>query len=516
MNRYEKAEVNLPQPFFRLKGRFDMKQQKRRFAVLIAALMLGTFCTGCGSEENGGGSATTAATAAAGTTASATGTGTAAADTTAAASGTTGTAASGTTGAVSGTAAETGTNTTANAENTKSAETTEAPSGGESKETTTESGNDKPSDGGSEDTPSGGEEKPAATTAKPADDPQPATTAKTQAAVTDEDDDENKDEVIKNIYLQETTAKYAGEGIYVDGSKIMISAGGSYQITGKLTDGQIVVNTDKKKVKLLLDNASITNKSGAAISCLNAKKMTVKTLPDTVNYLEDGGTHDEDKGVIFSEDTVQLGGDGTLNIKANYAHGVQSDDDIRVTGGKINITAAKSCLHSNDGIEIKGGELYCDGGTNGIKTDGYITIMGGRSVFMGGEREEKGAIYCDGVFSVTDGEFWAIGNTFTKPDAALTTANVLGIVFTQSQPGGTCVNVTRGSNEVFTMTSPRQFKYVVYSGPNTLKNAEYKVSYGGTVSGDKSKANCTGKGYSGGTDGGSFTAGEAITFYTVS
>lgn len=490
-----------------------MSQKKRHIAVLMAAMMLGSICTGCGSEENTGGNGTsTTASAAANTTTAATGTGTAASGTTTtAASGTTGSAAAGTTGSASDAGAAT--NTTA--QNTQSAETTEAQSGGEVTEAP--SGGepvDTPS-GGGEDTPSsGGEEKPAATTAKPAEDPKPAAT--TAAPVVNvEDPDDNVEEVVKNIYLQDTTAKYAGEGIFVEGSKITISAGGSYQITGKLTDGQIVVNTDKKKVKLLLDNASITNKSGAAITCLNAKKMTIKTLPDTVNYLEDGGTHDEDKGVVFSEDTVQLSGEGTLNITANFAHGVQSDDDIRVNGGIINIKATKSCLHSNDGIEINGGILNCDGGTNGIKTDGYITITGGRSVFIGGEREEKGAIYCDGVFSVTDGEFWAIGNTFTKPDAALTTANVIGIVFPNAQSAGSFVNVTRGATEVFTMSSAHPFKYVVYSGPNLLKNAEYSVSYGGTVTGDKSKAVSTGQGYSGGTNGGSFTASDTITFYTV-
>ena len=478
-----------------------MKQNNRHIAVILAAMMLGAVCTGCGEEGNSNGGGTTVSTAA-GTSAesgTAAGTETTAASTAAAGStkagttGTTGTGATGTTAANSD-AAQTGTD----AETTAPAETEENPSGG---------GEDNPSGGGND--------TPATTAATKSSETSAAITAATTAAQSVDDPDDNPDEVIKYIYLEGTSAKYAGEGIFVQGGTITISAGGSYQISGELTDGQIVVNTDKKKVKLLLDNAKIKNKSGAAICCLNAKKTTIKTLPDTVNYLEDGGDHDEDKGVIFSEDTVQLSGEGTLNIKANYAHGVQSDDDIRVNGGKINITAVKSCLHSNDGIEINGGTLFCDGGTNGIKTDGYITITGGSSVFMGGEREEKGAIYCDGVFSVTDGEFWAIGNTFTKPDAALTTANVLGIVFTNPQQGGTCVSVNRGSNEVFTMSSPRQFKYVVYSGPNLLKNAEYSVSYGGTVSGDKSKAVCTGQGYSGGTDGGSFTCGETITFYSI-
>ena len=334
------------------------------------------------------------------------------------------------------------------------------------------------------------------------------------AAGEDDLDTEDAEKPTKYIYLQDTTAQYSGDGITVSGGTVTISKGGTYEISGTLSNGQIYIMTDKKKVKLHLNGADITNHAGAAINCQNAKKVTITTLAGTVNYLEDGGTHDADKGTVFSEDTVVLNGEGELNIKANYAHGIQSDDDIIVNGGTVNITSAKSALHSNDGIEINGGVLLCDGGTNGIKTDGYITVTGGSSIFLGGTREEKGAVYCDGAFTVTGGNFWAIGNTCTTPDASLTTANVIGMMFNNSQSAGTIVNVTSGANNIFTMTSPRNFKYVVYAGPNLLTGAEYNVSYGGTADGEQNYVYSGA--YSGGTDGGSFTAGNTVTFYTVS
>lgn len=331
---------------------------------------------------------------------------------------------------------------------------------------------------------------------------------------TSDPDPEEEEEVINYIYLADGATKYTGGGVSVSGDTIKIGDGGSYEISGTLTNGQIFVLTDKKKVKLRLNGVSITNQSGSAINCQNAKKLTVNALAGSVNYLEDGGEHDADKGTIFSEDTVTLKGDGELNIKANYAHGVQSDDDIIVNGGNINITSTKSCLHSNDGIEINGGNLFCDGGTNGIKTDGYITITGGDSVFIGGTREEKGAIYCDGLFTVTGGSFRAIGNTCAMPDAQTSAQNVIGAVFSQQQQGGTLVNFASGSNAVLTMTSPRTFKYVVYAGDNLSSGTEYTVSYGGTS--DASPEHYTYYGtYSGGTDGGSFTLDGNVFFYNV-
>ena len=338
-------------------------------------------------------------------------------------------------------------------------------------------------------------------------------------AANDDPDEDAGDELkpMKYIQLSGTSAKYSGEGITVSDGLITISKGGHYEISGTLDNGQIYIMTDKKKVKLFLNNCSITNKAGSAINCQNAKKVTLYSMPGTVNYLSDGGTHDEDNGALYSEDTVVLNGEGELNITGVYAHGVKSDDDIFVKGGTINITSTKSCLHSNDGIEILAGTLFCDGGTNGIKTDGYINIMGGSSIFLGGTRDEKGSIYCGGPLTVTGGSFWAIGNTCSLPDASTTTANVIGIVFPNSQPAESIVNVTSGGNTLFTMTSPRNYKYVLYSGPNLLPNGEYSVSYGGTVSGGSGDRYVySGGSYSGGTDGGSFTAGDTVTVHTVS
>lgn len=344
------------------------------------------------------------------------------------------------------------------------------------------------------------------------------TTAATTAAVVDSEDELDPEDTVKPtkyIYLEDTSAKYSGEGIVVHGSQITIGKGGTYEISGTLSNGQIIINTNKKKVKLHLNGASITNHAGSAINCQNAKKLTINSLAGSVNYLEDGGVHDEDKGTVFSNDTVKIKGEGELNIKANYAHGIESDDDIVVESGTLNIESAKSCLHSNDGIEIRGGVNFCNGGTNGIKTDGYINILGGSSVFIGGTREEKGAIYCEGSLSVTGGNFWAIGNSCTSPDAALTTANVIGLMFANSQPAGTLVNVSSGNSGIFTMTSPNNFKYVVYSGPELLLNAEYSVDYGGTSDGSGERYLYYGS-YTPATDGGKFTADNPVTFYTVS
>ncbi len=320
----------------------------------------------------------------------------------------------------------------------------------------------------------------------------------------------------KYIYLKGSTAQYSGTGITVLGSTITISKGGTYIISGTLDDGQIQVLTDDKKVYLELDNAHITNSKGSALNVQQVKHITVTTLAGTTNSFTDGGVHEEDRGAIFTNDTIRFEGSGTLNIQANYAHGVRSDDDIILNSGTLNITSAKSGLHCNDGIEINGGKLFCDAGTNGIKTEGYITISGGTSMLIGGVREEKGAIYCDGVFSFTGGTFYAIGNTCSMPNANTTTANVVGMNFVANRKAGALCHLTADGKPVFTMTSPRDYRFVVYGGAGLTASGQYAVSTGGSSSGGNTNNYVTvGGSYSGGTAPQSFASTGKITFYIV-
>ncbi len=417
------------------------------------------------------------------------------------------------------------------------------PSGGDSTDGGEQKGGEDDPSGGEDDPSGGGEDKPAKTEAQPGGNggsskttakndsgSSTKTTAKTgsggsgggNTSSTAKDDDPDLDPTdeekpTKYINLTGSSARFSGDGIAVSGSKITISKGGHYEISGTLDNGQIYIETDKKKVKLMLNNCSITNKSGAAIYCQQAKKVTLESLPGTTSTISDGGTHDEDKGAVFSEDTVVLKGEGTINIKGVYAHGVKSDDDIRVNGGTVNITATKSCLYANDAIEINGGTLFCDGGTNGIKTskpESMITVNGGSSIMIGGERDEKGAISSAGTFTVTGGSLWAIGNSSTLPDAA-TTANMLILTFSNSQAANSAVQVTSGSSPIFAMTSPHPYKYVFYAGTNLQSNATYSVRYGGSLSGAKNYVT-NGSGYSGGSDGGSFKADRKVATHNIS
>ena len=112
-----------------------------------------------------------------------------------------------------------------------------------------------------------------------------------------------------------------------------------------------------------------------------------------MNFLSDGGKDKVNDGVIFSNDTVRLKGNGELNITANNAHGIASDDDIIIDNGTYNITSKKSGLFAHDDITINEGSLNIKGGTNGIKSKGTLNINGGNTVISGGTKEDKSSMW---------------------------------------------------------------------------------------------------------------------------
>ncbi len=207
-----------------------------------------------------------------------------------------------------------------------------------------------------------------------------------------------------------------GANAAADGSRVIISAGGDYLISGNTDDGQIFVDTTtEEKVKLILNGVGIANSSGPAILINDAKKCTIELMDGTISVLRDGAKDKVNDGVIFSNDTLRIKGGGELYIYSNNAHGIAGDDDVIIEGGRYEIDSVKSGIFAHDDITINDGDLLIRGGTNGIKSKGTININGGRTIAYGGTKEEKSSVYSDGAFNYTGGTLYAVGNRVSVP-----------------------------------------------------------------------------------------------------
>lgn len=288
-----------------------------------------------------------------------------------------------------------------------------------------------------------------------------------------------------DVYTAEITLssapEFTGSNVSVDDSVVTITAGGDYRFTGALADGQICVNTaTEEKVMIVLDGVDIHNSSGPAIFINEAKKCTVKVREGSVNNLSDNGKNKQLDGVIYSNDTLRIKGNGTLNIDAGNAHGICSDDDIIIENGDIYIKSKKSGLIANDDITINGGTLEVMGGTNGLKSKGTIHINGGNSVISGGTKEEKCSIYVAGEFAYTGGWLFAAGNQVYSPTSS-TNPYVIA-TFSNAVPGGTSAEMVLDGTQMCSFNPHCSFRSLLMLAPEITDGSSFYTVIDGNSS----------------------------------
>lgn len=176
-----------------------------------------------------------------------------------------------------------------------------------------------------------------------------------------------------------TAMTVTGAGIAVNENKIEITQGGDFTVTGENENAMIYVNA-QDKVKLRLSGVSLKNLSGPAIFFDNAEKALITITENTENYIEDAADYGEidAKAAIFSNDDLEIKGNGVLTVAANFKHGIASDDDISVENGTINITANVSDgIHVNNTFKMSGGTLNITAASDGIQAEEDVVIDSG-------------------------------------------------------------------------------------------------------------------------------------------
>ncbi|MGN0179291.1 MAG: carbohydrate-binding domain-containing protein [Monoglobaceae bacterium] len=171
----------------------------------------------------------------------------------------------------------------------------------------------------------------------------------------------------------------SGDGVSVSGDTVTITKGGDFEVTGTLDDGMIYVKSDEK-VKLRLSGMSITNSDGPAIFFDNVEKGFITITENTENYLADGkeyATEDAD-ATLFSNDDLEIKGNGTLTVTGNYKHGIASDDDLSIENGTIIINSYEHGIKVNNALSILGGDITVKAETGkGMKAGEEVLIEDG-------------------------------------------------------------------------------------------------------------------------------------------
>lgn len=181
-----------------------------------------------------------------------------------------------------------------------------------------------------------------------------------------------------------TTISSSGTKLY------NITSGGSYTLSGAITDTMVTVDADNADVTIILNNATIKNSKGPAIYVRSADKVTITLASGTTNTVSDGSSYsitDSDStldAAIFSKADLTINGSGTLNLTGNYKHGIVSKDDLIISSGTLKVTASNVGLSGKDCVKINSGNITISAGSDGIRSDntedtsrGYVYLYGG-------------------------------------------------------------------------------------------------------------------------------------------
>ncbi len=173
-------------------------------------------------------------------------------------------------------------------------------------------------------------------------------------------DDSEKTEATV-ITLQNNTAKISGTGASVTGSVITVSEPGTYSISGKLSDGQIIVDVDKKKypdgkVELSLEGAEITSSDNSPVYIASIDDECVITVKkETENVISDGTEYtnaSEKSGALYSKDKLKIKGKGKLTVNGNCSDGIVCKDSLKIFNGNITVNAVEDGIKGKDSVKI--------------------------------------------------------------------------------------------------------------------------------------------------------------------
>ena len=209
------------------------------------------------------------------------------------------------------------------------------------------------------------------------------------------------------------SANITGDGATFSDSDLVITEAGNYIIRGELSTGGIVIDvSEDDDVRLILEGVDISSPKGAAIWARSVDKLIITLAEGSANSLSDAAeyAYDDDNApnaALYSSGHISINGAGSLTVTANYKHGVNAKDKLKICGGAINVTAVGDALHGKDGVAISAGALTLTAGDDGIQSDkegdpekGFVVIDGG-SVTINAKGD---GIVAYGVLQINAGE----------------------------------------------------------------------------------------------------------------
>ncbi len=308
------------------------------------------------------------------------------------------------------------------------------------------------------------------------------------------DIEENKKDITGNFAI--TTEDGA---VKEENNVYTITAAGTYTLSGRLEEGQILVDApEDAKVELVLNGVYIASTNGSPICAIQAKDLKVKAAEDTYNEVCDLRTEKKDEettteevsqnAAIYATCDLSIVGKGALNVVANYYNGIQTKDDLDVKNVSLKVTAVHHALRGKDSVKVISGALSLEAlNGDGINSEEMVQIDDGAIEISAGDD----GMHADKELTVNGGSIH-VTKSYEGLEAVNVTVNSGTVVIVASDDGinattddtkttTPCVTINGG---VVDVTTPSGDTDAVDSNGNFIMNGGYALIKGGAAMGN--------------------------------
>ncbi len=227
------------------------------------------------------------------------------------------------------------------------------------------------------------------------------------------------------VKLNGSSISVTGKNATASGSTLTITGSGIFNIEGKLSNGQIIVDVDKNAdpgtVKLFFNGVDITCTKDAPVYIKSAENTSINLADDTVNYINDGSAYNETEAAIYAKDDLTIKGNGRLEVHASTYFGIHCSNDLKINGGDIYVlTDTEDAVRGKDSVTVKSGKIFIDSAGDGIKsTQGNVDIEGGTVQI----KASSDAIQAETTINISGGDVTACGD---RGLTSVTKTNITG------------------------------------------------------------------------------------------
>ena len=303
---------------------------------------------------------------------------------------------------------------------------------------------------------------------------------------------------------------------------INITKAGTYEFSGKLSDGQISINANdiSGEVVIILNNVNITCKKAPAIFVYSKSiendncKVIIKTSKNSENtiktsvegwenqddliyYVEKGYSDEQEyyerykyDGAISSDISLVFEGEGELNVISSKKEGIEGKGDITINSGTLKVDSLddgiNACTDNVSDIIINGGtvivkvNIEAEEG-DGIDSNNKLTINGGTVISCAYPGSDNGVDADQGVY-INGGTVISTGD-MQEQFKSENNQNILQLSLSSKvNEGDTIVVVDKDGNVVFAYKTDRSFSAFGYSS-DELTSQDYTIYTGTDVTG---------------------------------